>query len=310
MIKVGVWCVVVLFALSIATAVCLDHRNAAPEYDDFVIATATVDSPLTNGDGRIGSFSRIPEWMYAINSDLAGIDPDSLRPSLQRSRRYAIRTPDETAHNPTCVSAPESIGDRTIAEPTVPDPGTLDFTDVIANHWKLDHRKKHQVPANDVMSTRKSREVINGDLQVPLSWNERYERFALLHPPQVSVSNAYTPLGWALRIFYIIALVVFVSALVRYFHLHRAGIDSHLLPAFSTAGLTVLPREIVVPVAHLVPAEPYHPPVARMEPVPDRRHGTPPMALRQPVQAQVARQSMRRRARRGRLPCARCRTRL
>ena len=38
-------------------AVCLDHRNAAPEYDDGVIATATVDSPLTNGDGRIGSFT-------------------------------------------------------------------------------------------------------------------------------------------------------------------------------------------------------------------------------------------------------------
>jgi hypothetical protein len=41
MVKVGVWCVVVLFALSIATAVCLDHRNAVPEYDDLVFATAT-----------------------------------------------------------------------------------------------------------------------------------------------------------------------------------------------------------------------------------------------------------------------------
>jgi hypothetical protein len=133
MIKVGVWCVVVLFALSIATAVCLGHRNAAPEYDDFVFATIiTVDSPITNGDGTIGSFSRIPAWMSAVNSDLAGIDPDSLRPSLQRPRMYAIRTPDETAHSPTCVSAPESIGDRTAAEPTVPHPGTLDFTNVIS----------------------------------------------------------------------------------------------------------------------------------------------------------------------------------
>jgi hypothetical protein len=71
MIKVGVWCVVVLFALSIATAVCLDHRNTAPEYDNFVFATTTVDSSPTNGDGRIGSFSRIPAWMSAVNSDLA-----------------------------------------------------------------------------------------------------------------------------------------------------------------------------------------------------------------------------------------------
>jgi hypothetical protein len=60
MIKVGVWCVVVLFALSIATAVCLDHSNAAPEYDDFVFAAITVDSPLTSADGRAGPFYRIP----------------------------------------------------------------------------------------------------------------------------------------------------------------------------------------------------------------------------------------------------------
>jgi hypothetical protein len=253
MIKVGVWCVVVLFALSIATAVCLDHRNAAPEYDDFVFAAVSVESPPTTGDGRIGSFNRIPAWMSAVNSDLAGIDPDSLRPSLQRSRMYAIRTPDETAHNPTCVSAPESIGDQTVAEPTVPGPGTLDFTNVIASHWKLEHRNRHSL-----MSERKSREVIDGDVQVPISWDEW---FALHHPPQVSVDNAYTPLGWALRIFYIIALVVFVSALVRYFHCHHTFIDSHILPVFANAWLTIFPREIVVPVAHLVPAEPYHPPV-------------------------------------------------
>jgi hypothetical protein len=47
MVKVGVWCVVILFALSIATAVCLGHHNAAPEYDDFVFATVTVESPLS-----------------------------------------------------------------------------------------------------------------------------------------------------------------------------------------------------------------------------------------------------------------------
>jgi hypothetical protein len=149
---------------------------------------------------------------------------------------FAIRTPDEPAHSPTCVSAPESTGDRTVAEHAVPVPATLDFTNVIANHWKLEHRKKHQVPAAVVMSTRKSREVIDGDVQVPLSWDER---FALLHPPQVSVGNVYPPLGWALRIFYISALVVFVSALVRYFHFHHAFIDSHILPACANAWLTI-----------------------------------------------------------------------
>jgi hemolysin-activating ACP:hemolysin acyltransferase len=57
---------------------------------------------------------------------------------------------------------------------------------------------------------------------------------------------------------FVIALVVFVSSLVRYFHNHVHFIRSHILPAFSNARLAVFPREIAVPVAHLVPAEPYH----------------------------------------------------
>jgi hypothetical protein len=84
MVKIGVWCVVVLFALSIATAVCLDHRNAVSEYDDFVLAAVTVESPLTDGDGRIGSFSRIPAWVSAVNSDFAGISIPTVSDRLCR----------------------------------------------------------------------------------------------------------------------------------------------------------------------------------------------------------------------------------
>jgi hypothetical protein len=92
MVKIGVWCVVVLFALSIATDVCLDNGNAVPDDDDFVLAAFTADAPLTDGEGRIGSVSRIPAWVSAVSSDFAGIDPDSLRPSLQRSHAIAIPT--------------------------------------------------------------------------------------------------------------------------------------------------------------------------------------------------------------------------
>jgi hypothetical protein len=60
MVQVCVWCVVVLFALSIATAVCLDHGNAAPEYDDFVFAAITVDGPFANANGEhVPSYSSL-----------------------------------------------------------------------------------------------------------------------------------------------------------------------------------------------------------------------------------------------------------
>jgi hypothetical protein len=67
-------------------------------------------------------------------------------------------------------------------------------------------------------------------IQVPLSWHEKYDRFLQAHPPQIPANKAYTPLGWALRIIFVIALFVFVSALVRYFH-----IGYHVLQAFSNA---------------------------------------------------------------------------
>jgi hypothetical protein len=112
--------------------------------------------------------------MSAINSDFAGIDPDSLRPSLQRSRICAIRIPGESAHNPTCESAPESAGDQTVTEPTVPDSGTpLDFDNAF-KPWPMEI---HRVPGDDIVSTRKSCKVIDVDLQVPLSWHENYDRF-------------------------------------------------------------------------------------------------------------------------------------
>ena len=92
MVKVGVWCVVVLFALSIATAVVLDHGSAAPVYDDFVFAAVTTDDPFTRTDGESSpSYSSLgPAWMAAIRADFAGIDPDSLRPSLHRTRFLGI----------------------------------------------------------------------------------------------------------------------------------------------------------------------------------------------------------------------------
>jgi hypothetical protein len=180
------------------------------------------------------------------------------------------------------MSAPESAGDRAVAEPAIPDPGTLDVDDVTASHWTLEsllvsrpmyHRKKHPVPGDGIMSKRKSREVVDGDLQGPLSWDATYDQFLRLPlswpsgrsflPPRVSANEAHTSLGWPL-IFFVIALVVFVSALVRYFrnhvhifyfHNHVHFIRSHILPAFSNAWLTVFPREIAVPVAHLVLAK-------------------------------------------------------
>jgi hypothetical protein len=102
-----------------------------------------------------------------------------------------------------------------------------------------------------------------------------------LLPPRVSANEAHTSLGWPL-IFFVVALVVFVSVLARYFRNYFHFICSNILPFFSNAWLAVFPCEIAVPVAQLVPAEPYHPPMPRMEPVPDRRHRAPPVALRAP----------------------------
>jgi hypothetical protein len=61
MVKVGVWCLVILFALSIATAVCLDGGNSVPA-NDFTFAAFTTDGALINADadGKIESVSRIP----------------------------------------------------------------------------------------------------------------------------------------------------------------------------------------------------------------------------------------------------------
>jgi hypothetical protein len=65
---------VVLFALSVATAICLDGDSVGPA-DDFVFATFTTD------DESMFVASLTPAWVSAIRSDLAGIDPDR-RPSV------------------------------------------------------------------------------------------------------------------------------------------------------------------------------------------------------------------------------------
>jgi hypothetical protein len=126
--------------------------------------------------------------MSAINSNLAaGTDPDSLRPSLQRSRMYAINT--VPAPNPTCMSAPESARCRSlragIAEPTIPDSGTLD----VDNAFKPWPMEIHRVPDDDFVSTKKAQGPLSWDgtyaefLGVPISWPEKYDRFLQAHPP-------------------------------------------------------------------------------------------------------------------------------
>jgi hypothetical protein len=263
MAKVGVWCLVVLFALSIATAVCLDDGNTVP-VDDFAFAAFTTDGSLTDGEGRIGSVSRIPAWVSAVHSDLAGVDPDSLRPSHQRSYVIAVPTPDAEVRDTTCASTPdESIAplpadhckDISHVSSDSPSHAMTHSTvpDVLGFHPKLelhDRRADRRPTVSDGVGKTKVREVIDG------SWDERLAA----HHQQFLGNCENLLLGFSLRTCCIGILIVFAaflvhdSRLVSNNNVASRAIDSYFVPTSTSAWFAAFPCEYIVPVATIVPS--------------------------------------------------------
>jgi hypothetical protein len=186
---------------------------------------------------------------------------------------HAIKIEDTVpAPYPTCASAPESARSHflrpDIAEYTVPDPGTLGDFRTLRHHralygngdFKPWPRELPLVPDEDFVSTTKVRTVIDGALQRPLSWDGTYAKFLgvpiswpemynQFRPAHQFLYYGATPLAWAIRVVFVIALFVFVSALVGYFN-----IGYYIGRVLSYAWAANFPPVIDVPVAQLVSA--------------------------------------------------------